>query len=48
MIKRIGSALLLVPKNAAWDLMKDALGKADADFMQPRNQPKRADRRKRL
>jgi antitoxin VapB len=47
-IKRIGSAVLLFPKNAAWQLMADSLGKADADFMADRNQPKRADKRKRL
>lgn len=47
-IKRIGSAVLLFPKEAAWALMREALGKADDDFMTDRNQPKRADKRKRL
>jgi len=47
-IKRIGAAVLLFPKSAAWKLMADAMGKADEDFMPNRNQPRRADRRKRL
>lgn len=47
-IKRIGSAVLLFPKEAAWELMADSLGKADADFMADRKQPKRADKRKKL
>ncbi len=47
-IKRIGSAVLLFPKEAAWDLMASALGKADADFMADRNQPSKPDNRKRL
>lgn len=45
-IKRIGSALLLFPKDAAWQLMAESLGKADEDFMADRNQPRRADKRK--
>ncbi len=32
-VKRIGSAVLLFARGAAWDLMADALGKADEDFM---------------
>ena len=47
-IKRIGSAVLLYPKSAAWDLMKSVVGKADEDFLPSRNQPKRAEKRKRL
>ncbi len=47
-IKRIGSAVLLFPKASAWDLMGQALGKADRDFMPRRRQPRRAQRRKRL
>lgn len=45
-IKRIGSAVLLFPKEAAWELMREALGKADDDFMADRNQPERPDERK--
>jgi antitoxin VapB len=47
-IKRIGSAVLLYPKNAAWDLMKGALGHADDDFLPERKQPRKAEKRKRL
>ena len=47
-IKRIGSAVLLVPKDAAWDLMAAALGGADEDFLPQRNQPLRPERRKGL
>ncbi len=44
-VKRIGSAVLLFPKAAAWDLLREALGKADDDFMADRNQPERPDKR---
>ena len=47
-IKRIGSAVLLFPRNAAWDLMREALGQVDEDFMAERNQPERADEREAL
>jgi antitoxin VapB len=47
-VKRIGSAVLLFPKEAAWELMREALGKADDDFMADRNQPQRPDERKPL
>jgi len=47
-IKRIGSAVLLFPRDAAWDLMDRAIGQFDDDFMARRNQPERADTRKPL
>ena len=47
-IKRIGPAVLLFPKEAAWELMREALGKADDDFMADRNQPEQQDERKPL
>ena len=47
-IKRIGSAVLLFPKDAAWDLMGEALGRADDDFMAERRQPERAEEREPL
>jgi antitoxin VapB len=47
-IKRIGSAVLLFPKDAAWDLMGAALGQVDNDFMPERNQPDNVDERKPL
>jgi antitoxin VapB len=47
-IKRIGSAVLLFPKNSAWDFMAHAIGNVDEDFMVERNQPKRVEIRKPL
>ena len=47
-IKRIGAAVLLYPKGAAWDLMESAIGQADDDFMPHRKQPAKPDKRKRL
>jgi antitoxin VapB len=47
-VKRIGSAVLLFPKEAAWELMREALGKADDDFLADRNQPEPSDERKPL
>jgi antitoxin VapB len=47
-IKRIGSAVLIYPKDAAWDLMAGAIGQADGDFMPDRKQPAKTDKRKRL
>ncbi|MDD4889337.1 MAG: type II toxin-antitoxin system VapB family antitoxin [Phycisphaerae bacterium] len=38
-IKRVGSMILLYPKNKAWDIFKSALGEVDDDFMADRNQP---------
>jgi antitoxin VapB len=42
-IKRVGGAVLLFPKDSAWDLMERALGKVDEDFMAERGQPRRAE-----
>lgn len=47
-IKRVGSAVLLFPKDSAWDLLYEAAGKAGDDFMADRNQPREAERRKPL
>jgi antitoxin VapB len=47
-IKRVGSAILLFPKDAAWDLMADAIGRVDEDFLPERTQPRRAGKRKLL
>jgi antitoxin VapB len=46
-VKRIGSAVLLFPKDDAWRLMASSIGAADNDFMPNRRQPKRAEKRKR-
>jgi antitoxin VapB len=47
-IKRIGSAILLFPANAAWDLMAHAIGNFDEDVLVERNQPRRSETRKPL
>ena len=47
-IKRVGSAVLLFPKENAWDLMNEAIGKVDEDFMAERDQPARAEERQPL
>ena len=47
-VKRVGSAVLLFPKEAAWELMREALGKADDDFLADRSQPEPSDERKPL
>jgi antitoxin VapB len=47
-VRRIGSAVLLFPKDAAWDLMGQALGKFDEDFMVERHQPIRVEKRRPL
>ena len=47
-IRRIGSAVLLFPKDAAWAMMGDTLGHADGDFLAERNQPPRTEERKPL
>jgi antitoxin VapB len=46
--KRIGSAVLLFPTEAAWDLMASALGQADEDFLPDRRQATLPDPRKSL
>lgn len=47
-IKRVGSAVLLFPKEAAWDLMEDAIGQVDDDFLAKRDQPEHVDERQPL
>lgn len=47
-IKRIGSGVLLFPKDTAWDLMGEAIGQVDDDFLAERNQPERPDERELL
>ena len=47
-IKRIGSAVLLYPRDAAWELMREALGQVDEDFMADRRQPEHPDERQEL
>lgn len=47
-IKRVGSAVLLFPRGAAWSLMGQTLGAVDEDFMADRAQPGRPDKRRPL
>ncbi len=44
-IKRVGSAVLLFPKGKAWDIMGEAIGKVEGDFLADRNQPSHPERR---
>ena len=47
-IKRVGSAVLLFPKDQGWDLMRKAVDQFDDDFMVERDQGGLAERRKPL
>jgi antitoxin VapB len=38
-VKRVGTAIMLVPENTGWQPLFDSLSKFDADFMADRNQP---------
>ena len=39
LIKRSGSAVVLIPANHSWDALVDSLHKFSADYMDDRNQP---------
>jgi antitoxin VapB len=47
-IKRIGSAVILLPKAKSWDTLIDSLAKFPDDFMTDREQPSTSDRREGL
>ncbi|MDB6102769.1 MAG: antitoxin, AbrB family [Gammaproteobacteria bacterium] len=47
-IKRVGSAVILLPKAKSWDTLLASLAKFPSDFMTDREQPKKADRRELL
>ncbi|HQL72073.1 MAG: SpoVT / AbrB like domain protein [Planctomycetes bacterium ADurb.Bin126] len=47
-VKRVGAAVILYPKGSEWELMDEAIGQVDEDFMADRNQPRGPDRRKHL
>lgn len=47
-IKRIGSAVILLPKAKSWDTLIDSLGKFPDDFMNDRQQPGGKDERESL
>jgi antitoxin VapB len=44
-IKRMGSAVILLPKAKSWGTLIDSLAKFPDDFMVDREQPSTADRR---
>lgn len=45
LIKRVGSAVVLLPKAKSWDTLLESLQKFPADFMSDREQPAEAERR---
>ena len=45
LIKRVGSAVVLLPKAKIWDSLTESLEKFPADFMSEREQPSEAERR---
>ena len=45
LIKRVGSAVVLLPKAKSWDTLVESLEKFPADFMSDREQPDEAERR---
>ena len=48
LIKRVGSAVVLLPKAKSWDTLVQSLDKFPADFMNEREQPREAERREPL
>lgn len=44
-IKRVGSAVVLLPKAKSWDTLLESLEKFPSDFMSEREQPREVDRR---
>lgn len=48
LIKRIGSAVVLLPKAKSWDTLIQSLDKFPADFTSARHQPREAEQRESL
>ena len=48
LVKRVGSAVVLLPKDKSWDRLVQSLDKFPADFMNEREQPRAAARRESL
>jgi antitoxin VapB len=44
-IKRVGSAVVLLPKAKSWDALIESLDKFPPDFMSYREQPREAEQR---
>ena len=47
-IKRVGSAVVLLPKARSWDTLLESLSKFPPDFMSEREQPPMEERRENL
>jgi antitoxin VapB len=45
LIKRVGSAVVLLPKARSWDTLIQSLDKFPSDFMSAREQPQEVERR---
>jgi len=45
LIKRVGNAVVLLPKAKSWDTLEQSLDKFPADFMGVREQPSEAEKR---
>ncbi len=45
LIKRVGSAVVLLPRVRSWDTLVDSLAKFPADFLESREQPEAAEAR---
>ena len=43
-VKRVGSAVMLMPETGSWDIMFDACDEFSKDFMNERNQPQHQSR----
>jgi antitoxin VapB len=46
LLRRMGNAVVLLPKTKSWETLIDSLAKFPPDFMRDREQPRKADRRK--
>ncbi len=48
LIKRMGAAVVLLPRSGSWDTLIQSLAKFPEDFLETRDQPESADRREGL
>ena len=48
LIKRMGAAVVLLPRSGSWDTLIGSLAKFPDDFLEVRGQPESADRREGL
>ncbi len=48
LIKRVGDAVVLLPKARSWDTLTASLARFSPDFMSQRQQPATAEKRERL